>query len=73
MNHSAAAAGRRTKRRGNSGNIMELMQKITTAVDQKQHGVHVFVDLKKTSNTTDHSILIEKLNMDIYLIKIWIM
>uniref|UniRef100_A0A3P9N665 Reverse transcriptase domain-containing protein n=1 Tax=Poecilia reticulata TaxID=8081 RepID=A0A3P9N665_POERE len=42
--------------------IMDLIEQITEAVDQKQYCVSVFVDLKKAFDTINHTILLEKLN-----------
>uniref|UniRef100_A0A3Q3BKX6 Reverse transcriptase domain-containing protein n=1 Tax=Kryptolebias marmoratus TaxID=37003 RepID=A0A3Q3BKX6_KRYMA len=42
--------------------IMDLIEQITAAVDQKQYCVSVFVDLKKAFDTINHTILLEKLN-----------
>lgn len=41
--------------------LMELIEQIT-AHDQKQYCVRIYVDLKKEFDTTDHIILLEKLN-----------
>uniref|UniRef100_A0A3Q2ZQH6 Reverse transcriptase domain-containing protein n=1 Tax=Kryptolebias marmoratus TaxID=37003 RepID=A0A3Q2ZQH6_KRYMA len=42
--------------------LMDLIEQITTAVDQKQCCVSIYVDLKKAFDTIDHNILLEKLN-----------
>ena len=42
--------------------VMELIQKISNATDNKKHAVGVFIDLKKAFDTVDHEILIKKLN-----------
>lgn len=42
--------------------LMKITEEITTAVDNYQHTIGVFIDLKKAFDTIDHSILISKLN-----------
>ena len=41
--------------------IIELVEEITNSLDNHEATVGVFIDLKKTFDTVDHSILIEKL------------
>lgn len=41
--------------------VMELVERISTAIDNKEYTVGVFIDLKKAFDTIDHSILINKL------------
>ena len=40
---------------------MELVEGISTAIDDKEYTVGVFIDLKKAFDTIDHSILMNKL------------
>ena len=42
--------------------VMELIEEISNATDNKKHAIGVFVDLKKIFDTVDHEILIKKLN-----------
>ena len=42
--------------------IMELVENITTAMDNGKFTIGVFIDLKKAFDTVDHSILITKLD-----------
>ena len=41
--------------------VMELIEEITNATDNKKHAIGVFIDLKKAFDTVDHGILINKL------------
>ena len=41
--------------------VMELIEEITNATDNKKHAIGVFIDLKKAFDTVDHGILIKKL------------
>ena len=41
--------------------VMELIEEITNATDNKKHAIGVFIDLKKAFDTVDHRILIKKL------------
>ncbi len=41
--------------------VMELVEGISTAIDNKEYTVGVFIDLKKAFDTIDHSILMNKL------------
>ena len=41
--------------------VMELIEEITNAKDNKKHAIGVFIDLKKACDTVDHRILIKKL------------
>uniref|UniRef100_A0A3Q3AH61 Reverse transcriptase domain-containing protein n=1 Tax=Kryptolebias marmoratus TaxID=37003 RepID=A0A3Q3AH61_KRYMA len=41
--------------------LMELIEQITNAIDQKQYCASIYVDLKKAFDTIDHSILFKKL------------
>uniref|UniRef100_A0A3B5QVU5 Reverse transcriptase domain-containing protein n=1 Tax=Xiphophorus maculatus TaxID=8083 RepID=A0A3B5QVU5_XIPMA len=40
--------------------LMELIEHITNAIDQKQYSASIYVDLKKAFDTIDHSILLKK-------------
>ena len=42
--------------------VMELIEEISNATDNKKHAIGVFIDLKKAFDTVDHEILIKKLN-----------
>ena len=41
--------------------ILELVEEITTAIDDCKSTVGVFTDLKKAFDTVDHNILVKKL------------
>ena len=41
--------------------LMELTEEISSAMDEKMYTVGVFIDLKKAFDTTDHKLLIQKL------------
>ncbi len=41
--------------------VMDFVENIATAVDNKQYGIGVFTDLHKVFDTIDHSLLLEKL------------
>ena len=41
--------------------VMELIEEITNATDNKKHAIGVFIDLKKAFDTVDHRILIKKI------------
>ena len=41
--------------------VMEFIEEITNATDNKKHATGVFIDLKKAFDTVDHGILITKL------------
>ena len=41
--------------------IIELVEEITTAIDEGKTTVGVFIDLKKAFDTVDHNILVKKL------------
>ena len=41
--------------------LMELTEEISSAMDEKMYTVGVFIDLKKTFDTIDHKLLIQKL------------
>ena len=49
------------RNRGTNHALLELVEKITNATENKKVTVGVFVDLKKAFDTIDHSILIKKL------------
>ena len=49
------------KNRSTSDALLELVEKVTNAVDQKKYTVGVFIDLKKAFDTIDHSLLLKKL------------
>ena len=40
--------------------VMELIEEITNATDNKKHAIGVFIDLKKAFDTVDHEILINQ-------------
>ena len=39
---------------------MEYVENIATAVDNKQFGVGIFIDLRKAFDTINHSLLLQK-------------
>jgi hypothetical protein len=41
--------------------VMELVEGISTAIDNREYTVGVFIDLKKAFDTIDHGILLEKM------------
>ena len=41
--------------------ILELVEEITNAIDDRKSTVDVLIDLKKAFDTVDHNILIKKL------------
>jgi len=41
--------------------VIELVEKITSAIEDKNYSVGIFKDLKKAFDTTDHKILLKKL------------
>ena len=47
--------------RSTSEALLELVEKITTAMDKKKYTLGVFIDLKKAFDTIDHELLIKKL------------
>ena len=40
---------------------MEFVEEITTAIENKEYAVGVFLDLKKAVDTVDHDLLLMKL------------
>ena len=50
-------------RKNNSTNfaLIDLINKITTAIDNKEFAIGVFLDLSKAFDTADHSLLLQKL------------
>ena len=42
--------------------VMELIEEISNATDNKKHAIGVFIDLKKAFDTVDHEILIKQFN-----------
>ena len=49
------------KKKSTSMAIFELVEEITTAMDNSMSTVAVFIDLKKAFDTVDHNILLNKL------------
>ena len=43
--------------------LVDMVDKIATAIDNKEHTVGIFLDLSKAFDTLDHSILLKKLSM----------
>jgi hypothetical protein len=41
--------------------LMHLCEKITSAIDQKEFTIGIFLDLSKAFDTVDHEILFDKL------------
>ena len=41
--------------------LMQLVEDITQSIDNRQHTIGVFIDLKKAFDTIDHNILLDKL------------
>ena len=41
--------------------LLELIEEITTSLDNKKATVGVFIDLKKVFDTIDHNLLLQKL------------
>lgn len=51
-------------KRSTSMAVMELVEGISNAIDNKEYTVGVFIDLQKAFDTIDHSILMNKLERD---------
>ena len=51
-------------RKGHSTSLalVDLFDKISSAIDRKEHSVGIFLDLSKAFDTVDHNILLDKLN-----------
>lgn len=47
--------------RSTSMAVMELVEKISTAIDEKQYTIGVFIDLRKAFDTIHHKLLLKKL------------
>ena len=43
--------------------IMELLEEITTSIDDCKSTIGVFIDLKRAFDTVDHSILVKNLSI----------
>ena len=41
--------------------VLEMIDKITTSIDNKSYCIGIFIDLKKAFDTLNHEILVEKL------------
>ena len=41
--------------------LMQLVEDITQSIDNRQHTIGIFIDLKKAFDTIDHNILLDKL------------
>ncbi len=41
--------------------VMDLIEQISTAMDNKKYTVGVFIDLKKAFDTIDHTLLMQKI------------
>lgn len=41
--------------------VMKLVEDISTAMDNREHTIGIFIDLKKAFDTIDHNILLHKL------------
>ena len=42
--------------------LLELVEEVTSPMDNKNKTIGVFIDLKKAFDTSDHAILLKKLN-----------
>jgi retron-type reverse transcriptase len=50
--------------------LLDLIDKITSAIDKKEYAVWIFFDLSKAFDTINHEILFEKLNHYVHYLKI---